>query len=65
MPNALEMERSISCYQRRSHRHDIFLFFSLDIESVSDEDGMLDDYEEEDGGKGNDSDFSEDTPFQV
>ncbi len=33
---------------------------------MSDEDGMLDDYEEEeDGGKGNDSDFSEDTPFQV
>jgi hypothetical protein len=33
---------------------------------VSDED-LLDDYEEEenDAGKGNDSDFSEDTPFQV
>jgi hypothetical protein len=41
----------------------IFYFFT-DIESVSDED-LLDDYEEEDGGKGNDSDFSEDTPFQV
>ena len=41
-----------------------FLQFS-DIESVSDED-MLDDYEEEEeAGKGNDSDFSEDTPFAV
>ena len=35
-----------------------------DIESVSDED-LLDDYEEDETGKGNDSDFSEDTPFQV
>jgi hypothetical protein len=39
--------------------------FLGDIESVSDED-LIDDYEEEeaDTGKGNDSDFSEDTPYQ-